>query len=97
MAPTTSNVAFGNAYSIVQANNIHGSVHVSTGTSWDGPRAVELSRRSGALGTRLRSPGARTRYSNSSILQSDFNQIVSFFILYVSHVDWKLSRKPMQD
>jgi hypothetical protein len=36
MTSTTSNVAFGNAYSSVQANSINGSVHI--GTSWDRPR-----------------------------------------------------------
>ncbi|KAF2624119.1 hypothetical protein BU25DRAFT_348543, partial [Macroventuria anomochaeta] len=30
MASTTSNVAFGNAYSSVQANTINGSVHIGT-------------------------------------------------------------------
>jgi hypothetical protein len=40
MASTTSNVAFGDAYSSVQANTINGSVHI--GMSWDGLRAVEL-------------------------------------------------------
>ncbi|EMD84654.1 hypothetical protein COCHEDRAFT_1210544 [Bipolaris maydis C5] len=33
MASTTSNTAFSNAYKSVQANNINGSVHISTGKS----------------------------------------------------------------
>jgi hypothetical protein len=40
MTSTTSNVAFGNAYSSVQANNINGSVHI--GTCQGRLRAVEL-------------------------------------------------------
>ena len=42
MASTTSNIAFGNAYSSVQANTINGSVHV--GTLWDRPTAVSKKR-----------------------------------------------------
>ena len=54
MTSTTSNVAFGNAYSSVQANNIHGSVYISTGMLRDRLTAAELSRRSGALSRPLK-------------------------------------------
>jgi hypothetical protein len=40
MSSTTSNLAFGNAYSSVQANNFTGSVHF--GTLQGRPRAVKL-------------------------------------------------------
>ncbi|KAJ4379964.1 hypothetical protein N0V86_004269 [Didymella sp. IMI 355093] len=42
MASTTSNLAFGNAYSSVQANNIHGSVHIGPDNTLDRlPRAED--------------------------------------------------------
>jgi hypothetical protein len=45
---STSNIAFGNAYKSVQANNINGSVHIGT-SSRDRPRTVKLSSRCGTL------------------------------------------------
>ncbi|KAJ5041932.1 hypothetical protein J3E74DRAFT_202725 [Bipolaris maydis] len=66
MASTTSNTAFSNAYKSVQANNINGSVHIST--SRDRPRAT---RQTGLENTLDRLPRAKDAPFNSFAKQHE--------------------------
>ncbi|KAI1663684.1 hypothetical protein Ptr902_13399 [Pyrenophora tritici-repentis] len=53
MASTTSNVAFGNAYSSLQANTINGSVHIGHAGRFVTSLAVQLARNVPALRQRI--------------------------------------------